>query len=173
MTSIYDVGGAALLKMAVEGRLSVLIDTRVPLKLSSVYFAKGEIESLCNAIRAEWGWLTYDEAAQRMGVKRGLVIRWVKAKVLVPVVSPAGKHYLDAHSVEQFSAAHIFDDEAARMLGVDKQIVRQLVLNEQIRCVAGPGINGRGRFLLPREDVERLRARGWRILPHLAIRKST
>ena len=163
-------GNAAMLIMAVaEGKLQAY-DTQKDdhAFLNGLLFRQGEVEQLAQAIGAARGWMSLDDIARRMGVKRTVITKWVQDGLLRPIATHANAQHFSQEAVEAFAAEHVFSDEAAQLLGVGRLTVQQWARNGRLKPVVSEAINGCHRYLFRRKDVERLRPKNRLTAPQLA-----
>jgi hypothetical protein len=149
-----DVVG--ILKCIVNGELYGCLP-RKSCGLGEVMFAEANIRLCLERLKEGRKWASPKEIAQQMGVTEPTISRWVQEGLLSPLIVCGNASYFDHDTAGRFVAGHVFDEKAAKILGVGVDMVRQWVREGQLKPVSGPGVDCYYRNLYRREDVERLR----------------
>lgn len=125
--------------------------------LGDVLFNEANLRVFLDKFKAERGWVEPKEIARRMRVREATIVFWVEAGLIAPVIVCGTTHYFEPSSVEIFIAEHVFDEEAAAIMGVGVDVIRQWARTGALQPVSGPGVDLYRRPLYRRQDVERLR----------------
>jgi len=175
MLACVGLNAAGVIERVADGKLRCYYPKPYSTALSHLLFAKADVQECAAEIKAENGWISREQVAERMGVKHTVVTKWVDAGLLAPVAAclvgrqvHAGAQRFSREVVEQFVAEHVFSDEAAGILGVGRLTVQKWARNGRLKPVAGLEVCGSHRYLFRREDVERLRPENRLTAPQMA-----
>lgn len=155
-TSTYGMTIALILKAVVDGELNAFVfdpDWR----LGNLMVEEREMERFVEALLSRLGWVTREEFACRMGVKRSMITKWVVNGLVVRTDETAEVRFFDADYVARFVAEHVFSEAAAAILGIAVHTVTQWAVKGRLHPVSGPGIDDCHRFLFRRSECWELR----------------
>jgi hypothetical protein len=125
--------------------------------LADLRFAETDIRTCVEVVKAENGWVTRLEIAQRMGLSRKESISdWIEVGLLSPVAVHTQIQYFDRNAVEAFVNDHLLIHQASEILQMHPSRIYGWVAEGQLHPVSGAGIDGCFRLLLRRSEVERL-----------------
>jgi predicted site-specific integrase-resolvase len=127
--------------------------------VGAISFTQKDIDALLNEIALSKGWLSADEVSADWGVDEAVFLNWIERGLIKPVIIYNGQPYLKPREIQNFSAQFIFDREAKDLLGISWPRLLGYIRRGKLTPLAGPGLDGCVRYLLPRKKVERLAKR--------------
>jgi len=156
---VLGLDATSILKLVVEGKLQAYAAGDDKLLLSSLLFARPDLQQYIEDIKSENDWIGREEARRLLGVKDGTLARWVKGGLLIPYATFAHVQYFQMSTICQFTADYIFSDEAAQILGIGKLAVQKWARTGRLMtsCVSGPEIDGSHAYLFDKEKLQRWR----------------
>ena len=155
-TSAYGMNTAQMLKAIIDGELAVFIIS-TDWRLGDLLFEERVLDRFIEVLLVRLRWVTREEFARRMGVKRSMITKWVANGLLVRTTQTAQSRFFDGDHVDQFVADHVFSEEAAVLLAIPECTVRYWATHGRLHPVSGPGVDDCHRFLFSRADLYLLR----------------
>ena len=157
---VLGLDAASILQLVVEGQLQAYAASDDKLLLSSLLFARPDLQQYIEDMKVENDWIGREEARRLLCVKDGTLARWVKGGLLTPCATYAHVQYFHTSTIRQFTADYISSDEAAQILGIGKLTVQKWarIGRLAISCVSGPEIDGSHAYLFNKEKLLRWRS---------------
>jgi len=155
-TSAYGMNTAQMLKAIIDGELGTFV-TSTDWRLGDLLFEERVLDRFVEMLLARLGWVTREDFAHRMGVKRSMITKWVANGLLVRTAATAQTRFFDGDYVHRFVADHVFSEEAAVLLAIPECTVRCWATHGRLHPVSRPGVDDCHRFLFNRADLYLLR----------------
>jgi TniQ len=159
MVFVLGMDATSLLQLVGEGKLQAYAISGEELLLGSLLFALPNLQQYIEDIKSENGWISREEARKLLGVKDGILARWVKGGLITPCTTFAHVQYFNVSTICQFTANYISSDEAAQILGIGTLAVQKWARTGRLvsSCVSGPEIDGSHTYLFDKGKLQRWR----------------
>lgn len=157
--SNLGIGSARILQAVLNGTLPVAGLAKRGKGLARLRFGEKDVAAFHDNLVFECRpTLSVDAAAKRLGVKQEVAYEWVRLGLL-PTVNVAGnraelgRRVLPA-DIAHFQALYVTAGELRRMgLGTSKKLALQLI-DQGLRPVSGPTVDGARQYLFSRAEVQ-------------------
>ncbi len=156
-TARVGVRKASILLHIIEGKIRAYHPAYQERQLSTLMFARMDVEKYIEGIKAEKGWIDRLEAAKLLKVHEQCISYWIRADLLSYVSSPCIPYfYRDA--IEQFGRDYVLSSaEVCSVLGTHRTAVQTLVHQGRLQTVGGLCRRGYPPYVFSREYLLRWR----------------
>ena len=144
------LNAAALLVSVANGELAAYHLPTMPIRLGDLRFMRADLAGHAARIKAANNWLGRRETAHRLGISEQMLQRLVENGRLTPAPVSGHAHFFDRDTVDDFGRDHINSTEAARLLGVGRNVVHRWTRWRRLPALSGPGIDGVHTYLFSR-----------------------
>jgi predicted site-specific integrase-resolvase len=144
------LNAAALLVSVANGELAASHLPAMPIRLGDLRFRRTDLAAHAARVKAAHNWLGRRETAHRLGISEHALQRLVENGRLTPAPVSGHAHFFDRATVDAFGRDHINSTEAARLLGVGRNVVQRWTRWGRLPALSGPGIDGVHTYLFSR-----------------------
>ncbi len=127
LAATVGLNAAQVLVQVAEGRLHAFHNESGQFQLSSLQFARADVQAWVDTIKAEKHWMGQEAVLDFLGVKYETYSSWLKAGLIFPVAVVGHIKYFDRRSIEQFRSRYVLSEEAANLLGIKVSCLYQWI----------------------------------------------
>jgi excisionase family DNA binding protein len=148
-----SLGGAEFtLQQVAENKLRAYFPTNQKLRLGNLLFSRVDIDAYIETVKAEKGWIERGEVASILGTGKASLSAWTKAGLISPTAICANIHYYDRKTIENLRFDCVTVAEAAKVLGVQREAVRNMMHQGRLKVLMGPD-EGIKHFIFSRKNL--------------------
>lgn len=147
------LNAAALLVSVANGELAASHLPSMPIRLGDLRFTRADLAAHAARVKAANNWLGRRETARHLGISEEVLQRLVEKGRLTPAPVSGHAHFFDCDTVDAFGRDHINSTEAARLVGVGRNVVTRWTREGRLPALSGPGIDGVHTYLFSRPTL--------------------
>lgn len=155
---VIGLDKASILQKVAENKLCAYLPMNQKLILGNLLFVRTNIYTYRETVKAEQGWVERNDIARLLQIGPSTVTKIISSGLISRVAACGSKYYFNRDDIEKYKADCITSIEAAKILGIHRKAVLNLVRQKRIPVLYRSPVND-SKCLFSREALLKWRER--------------